>query len=58
MREQVDLLRNLVKEIHEQGEAASSERAADVKVAKLTDIEVYLTMFERQMITFEDGPSS
>ena len=56
MREQLEILRNLVGEIHDQGEAAQREQEArdkDVKVAKLADTDnlaAYLTTFERQMV--------
>ena len=55
---QLDVLRSLVSELHEQGEAAvrRAERDRDVKVTKLTtedDIEAYLTTFERLMTAHE-----
>ena len=59
MREQLEILRNLLGEIHDQGEAAQREHEAkdkDVKVAKLADtddIEAYLTTFERQMVAYD-----
>ena len=59
MQEQMNVLKSLVDEIHEQGEATLREQAAkdkDVRVAKLTDaddVEAYLTTFERQMVAHE-----
>ena len=59
MREHLEILRNLVGEIHDQGEAAQREQEAkdkDMKVAKLADtddIEAYLTTFERQMVAYD-----
>lgn len=55
-RQQMDLLRELVQELHDERER-NAERVArekDAKVAKLTegdDIEAYLTTFERLMDT-------
>ncbi len=52
---QLDTLRSLMKEIHDQGEAAM-QRADKVKVSKLTeedDIKSYLTTFERLMQAYE-----
>ena len=59
MQEQMNVLKSLVDEIHEQGEATLREQAAkdkDVRVAKLMDaddVEAYLTTFERQMVAYE-----
>ena len=59
MREQLEILRNLVGEIHDQGEVAQRVQEAkdkDVKIAKLADtddIEAYLTTFERQMVAYD-----
>ena len=59
MREQMEILRTLVGEIHDQGEANLREHEArdkDVKLTKLMDnddIEAYLTTFERQMTAYE-----
>uniref|UniRef100_A0A1X7UUB3 Uncharacterized protein n=1 Tax=Amphimedon queenslandica TaxID=400682 RepID=A0A1X7UUB3_AMPQE len=59
MSQQLEILRMLVGEIHDQGEANLGEHEAhdkDVKLTKLMDnddIEAYLTTFERQMTAYE-----
>uniref|UniRef100_A0A1X7UXB5 Uncharacterized protein n=1 Tax=Amphimedon queenslandica TaxID=400682 RepID=A0A1X7UXB5_AMPQE len=56
---QLDILRTLVEEIHDQDEANLSEHKARDKDVKLTnlmdndDIEAYFTTFERQMTAYE-----
>uniref|UniRef100_A0A1X7VFZ1 Uncharacterized protein n=1 Tax=Amphimedon queenslandica TaxID=400682 RepID=A0A1X7VFZ1_AMPQE len=56
---QLDILRTIVEEIHDQDEANLSEHEARDKDVKLTnlmdndDIEAYLTTFERQMTAYE-----
>ena len=58
MRQQMELLKGLIKGVQRQGETAALklERDRDVKVTKLTeedDIEAYLTTFECLMKAYE-----